>query len=70
LATELGINEDRVDLIDLPHAGLAMQILIKNAIGKAKQILKSKGEPVPVSAYDAFSSLERIGQLSSEELPA
>jgi uncharacterized protein YutE (UPF0331/DUF86 family) len=34
----------------------ALQILIENAIGKAKDLMKSAGEPVPVSAYDAFAS--------------
>jgi len=48
----------------------ALQVLIENAIGKAKQILKAEGEPVPVSAYDALSSLERIGRFSLKELPA
>jgi len=35
----------------------ALQVLVENAIGKAKQILKASGEPVPVSAYDCFSAL-------------
>ena len=35
----------------------AWQILIENAIGKAKQWLKESGQPVPVSAYDAFAAL-------------
>lgn len=28
----------------------ALQVLIENAIGKSKQILKARSEPVPVSA--------------------
>lgn len=32
----------------------ALQVLIEKAIGKAKQLLKARGETVPVSAYDAF----------------
>ena len=47
----------------------ALQILIENAIGKAKQWLKSKGEPVPVSAYDAFATLARVGFIASDDLP-
>ena len=35
----------------------ALQILIENAIGKAKQLLKAAGEPVPISAYDSFAVL-------------
>jgi uncharacterized protein YutE (UPF0331/DUF86 family) len=43
--------------------------LIENAIGKAKHILKANGEPVPVSAYDAFASLVRIGVINLDEAP-
>jgi uncharacterized protein YutE (UPF0331/DUF86 family) len=46
----------------------ALQLLTENAIGKAKHILKAKAETVPVSAYDAFESLVRIGILPIEEL--
>ena len=47
----------------------ALQILIENAIGKAKQWLKTKGEPVPVSAYDTFATLARVGSIPSDDLP-
>ena len=47
----------------------AIQILIENAIGKAKHLLKWAGEPVPVSAYDAFASLVRIGVVLAGDLP-
>ena len=47
----------------------ALQILIENGIGKAKQWLKAKGEPVPVSAYDAFATLARVGFIASDDLP-
>lgn len=47
----------------------ALQVIIENAIGKAKQILKANGEPVPVSAYDAVASLSRIGVIPATELP-
>lgn len=46
----------------------ALQVLIENAIGKSKHMLKSAGEPVPVSAYDAFASLEQQGGINSQEL--
>lgn len=46
----------------------ALQVLTENAIGKAKHMLKADGEPVPVSAYDAFSSLARRGAVPAEEL--
>jgi uncharacterized protein YutE (UPF0331/DUF86 family) len=47
-----------------------LQVLIENAIGKAKQQLKVRGEVVPVSAYDAFTALARLGIIEKENLPA
>ena len=47
----------------------ALQVLIENAIGKTKQMLRAAGEPVPVSAYDAFAALGRCGGISIEQLP-
>ena len=46
----------------------ALQVLVEHAIGKSKHLLKSIGESVPVSAYDAFASLERRGKLTQQEL--
>jgi uncharacterized protein YutE (UPF0331/DUF86 family) len=46
----------------------ALQVLIENAIGKAKQTLKARGDAVPVSAYDAFSALAAYGLLSPQDL--
>jgi len=48
----------------------AIQVLAENAIGKAKQILKAKGEPVPVSAYDALATLARLEMINVADLPA
>jgi len=45
------------------------QVLIENAIGKAKQQLKARGETVPVSAHDAFVALARLGVIGEETLP-
>lgn len=39
----------------------AIQVLVENAIGKAKQLLKSAGKQVPLSAYDSFIGLEALG---------
>jgi uncharacterized protein YutE (UPF0331/DUF86 family) len=47
----------------------ALQVLIEKSIGKVKQWLKSKGEPVPVSAYDALAALARVGLIASDDLP-
>ena len=43
----------------------ALQVLVENAIGKAKHTVKANNAPVPVSAYDAFSALRQLGQLGS-----
>lgn len=48
----------------------ALQVLIGNAIGKAKQLLKARGQPVPVSAYDAFAALADSGLIAPADLPA
>lgn len=47
-----------------------LQVLIENAIGKAKQLLKARGEVVPISAHDAFTALARLGIIEKESLPA
>jgi len=46
-----------------------LQVLIENAIGKAKQTLKLAGEPVPTSAYDAIQTMARIRQIPEHRLP-
>lgn len=62
---------DGLALSSLEQSGVlhALQKLIENAIGKAKQLLKAKKEPVPVSAYDAFAALARLGAVSQDQLP-
>ena len=59
-------------LTPLEQNGLlhAVQVLVENAIGKAKQELKARGETVPVSAYDAFAALARVGCIPADSLPA
>lgn len=63
---------DGLALSPLEQSGMlhALQILIENAIGKAKQLLKAQDEPVPVSAYDAFAALTRHELISQDQLPA
>lgn len=63
---------DGLALSPLEQSGVlhALQILIENAIGKAKQRLKAHDEAVPVSAYDAFAALARRGALPQDQLPA
>lgn len=48
----------------------ALQVLIENAIGKSKQLLKARGETVPISAYDAFTALVRHGEIEQAQLIA
>ena len=47
----------------------ALQIIIENAIGKAKHWLKASNQPVPVSAYDAFQALANLGAIRQDKLP-
>lgn len=63
---------DGLTLSPLEQGGVlhALQILIENAIGKAKQLLKAQDEAVPVSAYDAFAALARRGIIPQDQLPA
>lgn len=60
-----GENLTGLEKNDVLHA---LQVLIENAIGKSKQILKSKREPVPISAYDSFATLVRLNVIKDSEL--
>lgn len=59
-------------LTPLEQSGVlhALQILIENAIGKAKQWLKASDQPVPVSGYDAFKALANNDLMAQDDLPA
>lgn len=46
----------------------ALQVLVENAIGKAKQLLKARGQTVPVSGYDAFSALADLHLIERHSL--
>jgi uncharacterized protein YutE (UPF0331/DUF86 family) len=46
----------------------AIQVLVENAIGKAKQLLKAAGKQVPLSAYDSFSGLAELGVVQDADL--
>ncbi len=69
LAEARTILEQR-DLTPLEQGGVlhALQTLIENAIGKAKQLLKAENEPVPVSAYDTFNALARCSKIEQTSL--
>lgn len=60
-AAELSVMEEQAML----HA---LQIIIENAIGKARHLLKAKNEKVPVGAYDLFEQLKSIGLIDDEAL--
>ncbi len=45
-----------------------LQIIIENAIGKARHLLKAKNEKVPISAYDLFEQLKTIGAIDDKVL--
>ena len=60
------------ELSRLEQSGVlhALQVLVENAIGKAKQIIKSRGEPAPVSTDDVFAALARLKVIADSDLPA
>lgn len=57
-------------LTNLEQSGLlhVLQVLVKNAIGKSKHLLKSANLEVPVSAYDALASLVQQNLIPAQEL--
>lgn len=60
-AAELSIMEEQAMLHTL-------QIIIENAIGKARHLLKAKNEKVPISAYDLFEQLKNLGLIDERAL--
>ena len=75
--TQTAILDDARNLLNagrtlssLENSGVlhAFQILAENAIGKAKQTLKAMGKKVPLSAYDCFSELSRLGVIDDNDL--
>jgi uncharacterized protein YutE (UPF0331/DUF86 family) len=63
------LNQGRA-LSPLEQSGVlhALQILIENAIGKAKQWLKANDQPVPISGYDAFKALANSDLIDQTDL--
>ena len=47
----------------------SIQVLVENAVGKAKQMLKALGKVPPISAYDSFTSLSEFGIIPDAEIP-
>jgi uncharacterized protein YutE (UPF0331/DUF86 family) len=48
----------------------AIQVLVENAIGKAKHLLKASQKQVPLSAYDSFIGLADLGIVQADSLTA
>ena len=63
IAADLGLS-----LLEQGGTLHALQVLVENAIGKSKHWLKAAPTAVPVSAYDSFASLQRMGVLSADDL--
>jgi uncharacterized protein YutE (UPF0331/DUF86 family) len=72
LAQAKAILREGRALTPLEQGGVlhALQILVENAIGKAKQWLKASGQPVPISGYDAFSALANGALIAQADLAA
>lgn len=66
------VLQQGLELRPLEEAGVlhALQVLIENAIGKAKQLLKASEHPVPVSAHDAFAALATHQLIDAADVPA
>ncbi|MDD5329852.1 MAG: DUF86 domain-containing protein [Sulfuricella sp.] len=46
----------------------ALQVLVENAIGKSKHLLKAAGYDIPVSAHDTFVLLAEAGLIRQDRL--
>ncbi|WP_158279882.1 type VII toxin-antitoxin system HepT family RNase toxin [Coraliomargarita sinensis] len=64
MQSEAGLSE--LEWNGLEHA---LQLLVENAIGKAKHLLRLAGySPAPVNAYDAFVALQEAGMCSESDV--
>jgi len=48
----------------------AIQVLVENAVGKSKQLLKASEKQVPLSAHDSFVGLSELGYINEQDLQA
>jgi uncharacterized protein YutE (UPF0331/DUF86 family) len=62
-----GTNLSRLEQNGVLHA---IQVLVENAVGKAKQLLKAAEKQVPLSAYDSFIGLVNLGSVNEDDLSA
>ncbi len=63
---------NKEELTPLEQSGVlhALQVLIENAIGKAKHTLKNANKVAPTSAYEVFDLLIQIGYIKKDDLEA
>ena len=61
-------NGEELDALEENGVLHALQLLIENAIGKAKHLLKSMDIPVPTSAYDTFKELAQQKYIEKSRL--
>lgn len=60
-----GVRLSRLEENGVLHA---MQVLVENAIGKARHIIKAAGNEPPISGYDAFVMLADMGRILQPQL--
>lgn len=60
-------NNEGLSLMEKQGVIHSVQVIVENAIGKAKHILKKNQLDVPVSAHDSFESLFLNSVISSED---
>ena len=61
---KMGEQFSNMEKLGIIHA---LQVLIENAIGKAKHLLKFKQQVIPVSAYDVFQLLQQLNIITNVE---
>ena len=59
---------NRLSLLEQNGVLHAIQVLVENSIGKAKQLLKVNGRQVPLSAYDSFLGISELGIIKTCDL--
>ncbi len=59
---------DDLSLLEQRGALYSIQLLVENAIGKAKRRIKSLKQSVPVSGYDVFEVLAQNNEIPNHDL--
>ena len=67
-AQEKLLNKQSLSKLEQNGVLHGLQVLIENAIGKSKHLLKGLGESVPISAYDSFINLHAKHKINDHEL--